>query len=411
MSRVPIEKDKSRLQFGQDDSQTFILHIDMDAFYASVELIERPELRDKAVVIGGSAGRGVVLSATYPARALGVHAAMPISTARRLAPNAVFISPNHHKYAEASEKVMGIFHDITSEVEPISLDEAFLNVAGAIKRLGRPIEIAQMIRERVELEAKITCSVGVAANKFVAKLASTAIKPNGLLLVPPSRVIDFLHPLSVSALWGVGPKTAEQLERLGLRTIADVAHTPINTLHRTLGVSLGNHLSELSWGRDERVVSPAEVEKSIGQETTFNQDSDDSEYQLSRLLELTEKVAARARAGAMVGTTVVLKLRFSDFKTITRSRKLPSPVDTAHEIFEVIRELHRDLNLARARVRLVGVRLEGLLPASEFWEQLSFDTPEIGWREAEQAIDKATARFGKGAVRPARLFHADDNLE
>lgn len=411
MSKVPIEKDKSRLQYGEDDSQTRILHIDMDAFYASVELIERPELVGQPVVIGGSAGRGVVLSATYPARELGIHAAMPVATAKRLAPNAIFISPNHHKYAEVSNQVMSIFRDVTSEVEPLSLDEAFLNVAGAVRRLGSPLTIAKQIRERVAAEAKITCSVGVAENKFVAKLASTAIKPDGMLLVPPERVLEFLHPLPVSALWGVGPKTAEELSRLGLRTVQDIANTPAETLRRTLGISLGNHLFELSWGRDEREVRPSEVEKSIGQETTFHQDSDDPDFHLSRLLELSEQVARRARANSMVGLTIAIKLRFSDFKTISRSRTLSSPVDTAHEIFSIARELYEDLRLARARVRLVGVRLENLLPASEYWEQLTFESNEHGWREAERAVDQAAARFGRGAVRPARLFRADDKLE
>ncbi|MEY3407571.1 MAG: polymerase [Actinomycetota bacterium] len=411
MSRQPIERDKSRLAFGTDDSQTPILHIDMDAFYASVELIERPELRGQPVVIGGSSGRGVVLSATYEAREFGIHAAMPISTAKRLAPHAVFISPSHKKYAEVSSTVMGIFHDITYEVEPLSLDEAFLNVAGAIRRLGSPLRIAELIRERVAAEAQITCSVGIAENKFLAKLASTAIKPDGLLLVPPDHVIAFLHPLPVSALWGVGPKTAEQLNRLGLKRVEDIANTPVETLRRTLGVSLGNHLAELAWGRDERIVNRAEVEKSIGQETTFTHDSDDSEFHLARLLELSEQVARRARANSMVGTTVVLKLRFSDFQTITRSKKLSSPLDTSHEIFEVIKSLYLELRLARARVRLLGVRLEGLLPASEYWEQLSFDSPELGWREAEQTIDKATKKFGAGTIRPARLFRADDNSD
>lgn len=411
MSRLPIEKDKSRFNYGNDDSQTSILHIDMDAFYASVELIDRPELQGQPVIIGGSSGRGVVLSATYPARELGVHAAMPIATAKRLAPNAIFISPSHHKYAEVSQTVMDIFRDITYEVEPISLDEAFLNVASATRRLGSPLVIARMIRERVKEQAHITCSVGIAENKFLAKLASTAIKPDGLLLVPPAHVLEFLHPLPVSALWGVGPKTAEALHRYGLKTVSDIANTPVETLRRTLGISLGNHLFELAWGRDEREVHPAEVEKSIGQETTFAQDSDDANFHLARLLELSEQVARRTRANAVVGLTVSIKLRFSDFKTITRSRTLTSPIDTAHEIFAIARELYLDLRLARARVRLVGVRLENLLPASEYWEQLTFEAPEHGWREAERAVDQAAARFGKGAIRPARLFGADDKLD
>jgi len=409
MSRQPIEKDRARLTFGTDDSATPILHIDMDAFYASVELIERPELRGKPVIIGGQGGRGVVLSATYEARAFGVHAAMPMGTARRLAPQAIIISPSHHKYAEVSKGVMEIFRDITPEVEPLSLDEAFLDVSGAIRRLGSPLHIATLIRERVFAEQQITCSVGVAANKFVAKLASTAIKPDGLLLVPPDRIIDFLHPLPVSALWGVGPKTEEQLQRLGLRTVRDIANTPLETLRRALGDSLGTHLSELAWGRDEREVVPEHIEKTIGQETTFSYDTDDPEVLLRHLLELSENVARRLRKYGLQGGTVVLKLRFSDFKTVTRSKKLPAPIDTGHELYAAIKSLYEAMRLQRVLVRLVGVRVEGLIALEDAWAQLELGQPELRWREAERAIDRATHRFGKGAVKPARLVSADDN--
>ena len=239
MSRKPVNPSRERLDFGDDDSATPILHIDMDAFYASVELISRPELVGKPVIIGGREGRGVVLSATYEARALGVHAAMPMSTAKRLAPNAVVIAPSHHLYSQVSDGVMAIFRDITPAVEPLSLDEAFLDVSGAVRRLGSPLAIARLIRERVREEQRIT---------------STYIKPDGLLLVPPERVIDFLHPLPVGALWGVGPKTEEQLHRLGLRTVKDVAHTPEQTLRRALGEAMGSHLAALAWGADEREV-------------------------------------------------------------------------------------------------------------------------------------------------------------
>jgi len=409
MSRQPITSNRASLAFGDDDSQTPILHIDMDAFYASVELIERPELIGTPVIIGSSGGRGVVLSATYEARALGIHAAMPMGTAKRMAPHAIMISPNHEKYATVSAGVMEIFRDITPVLEPISLDEAFLDVSGAFRRLGSPLVIAQQIRERVFAEQHITCSVGIATNKFIAKLASTAIKPDGLLLVPPDRVVDFIQPLPVKALWGVGPKTEEQLLRLGLKTVRDVAYTPLTTLQRALGDSMGTHLSELSWGRDEREVVVDGAEKTIGHETTFAHDTDDSEVILANLLDLCEQVARRLRRHGVVGQTVVLKLRFSDFKTITRSRKLAAPVDTAHDVYEVIRELYGALKLQRIRIRLVGVRVEGLLPLEESWKQLEFGQPESGWREAEVAMDLAATRFGAGAVKPARLVTADDN--
>ena len=409
MSRKPIERDRSRLDFGTDDSQTSILHIDMDAFYASVELIERPELVGKPVIIGGSGGRGVVLSATYEARALGVHAAMPMSAAKRLAPHATVISPSHDKYSEVSDAVMEIFSDVTPEVEAISLDEAFLDVSGARRRLGTPTFIGEYIRARIEEEQKITCSVGIAANKFVAKLASTAIKPNGCLVVPPARVIDFLHPLPVGALWGVGPKTEEQLLRLGLRSVADVANTPVSTLERALGFGLAHHLSELSWGRDDRLVISESREKSISNEVTFSSDIDDHEELLKQLLELSEQVAKRLREQGLAGYTITLKLRYSDFKTITRSKKQDRAVDTAFEIYGSIKRLFDELRLQRVRVRLVGVKVDGLIESSEVWAQLDLGLPEVAWQKAERAMDKASDRFGQGAVRPARLVSTDDN--
>ena len=257
MSRSQVRRSDKPLGLGTDDQGCTILHVDMDAFYASVELRSRPELHGTPVIVGGG-GRSVVLSATYEARALGVHSAMPMSRARRLAPEAVVISPDHAAYAEVSRGVMSLFHSVTPLVEPLSLDEAFLDIAGALRRLGSATSIGELIRSRVFDEQGITCSVGVASTKFVAKLASTRSKPDGLLVVPAGQVIAFLHPLPVGALWGVGGKTEEQLERLGLRTVGDIASTPAATLQRALGQAAGRHLHELSWGRDPRRVSPSE---------------------------------------------------------------------------------------------------------------------------------------------------------
>ena len=405
MSKAPRHE---ALYLGDDDTGCNILHIDMDAFYASVELIDRPELKGKPVVIGGTQGRGVVLSATYEARAFGVHAAMPVSRAQRLCPQAIFISPTHHRYDEVSKGVMAIFRDITPYVEPLSLDEAFLDVSGAIRRLGRPRDIAAMIRARVEAEQRITCSVGVASNKFVAKVASTTCKPNGLFVVPADRVVEFLHPMPVGALWGVGPKTEEQLHRLGLRTVGDLAHTPLGTLERALGVATGRHLSNLSWGRDEREVEAEETERSIGNEETFFRDLDDPEEIKRELLKLSEQVTRRVRANGLVARTFTLKVRFADFTTITRSKTLPDPTDTSHDVYATIAALFDALHLQRARIRLVGVKAEGLLPAGERSEQLAFDAPEHGWRDADRAKDRAAARFGKDAIKPARLLRRDE---
>jgi hypothetical protein len=239
-----------------DDTGCTVLHVDMDAFYASASLIDRPELRGTPVIIGGG-GRSVVLSATYEARAFGVTSAMPMTRARRLCPQATVISPDHDRYAAISEAVMATFASVTDRVEPLSLDEAFLDIAGAVRRLGPPTTIAQWLRDTIADEQGITCSVGVASTKFVAKLASGLAKPDGLLVVPQTEVVAFLHQLPVGALWGVGDRTEEALQRLGLHTVADLAHTPVDTLRRALGDATGAHLHDLAWGRDARRVVPA----------------------------------------------------------------------------------------------------------------------------------------------------------
>jgi DNA polymerase-4 len=394
---------------GGDDTGCTVLHVDMDAFFASVELIDRPELRGLPVIVGGG-GRGVVLSATYEARRFGVHSAMPMSRARRLCPQGVVIAPDHHRYLEVSRGVMEIFRSITPLVEPLSLDEAFLDVAGAVRRLGPSAVIAGLIRDRVADEQRITCSVGVAVTKFVAKLASGRAKPDGMIVVPREGTITFLHRLPVGALWGVGERTEEALLRLGLRTVADLAHTPEQTLRRALGESLGAHLHDLAWGRDQRPVVPQQVEKSIGAEETFARDVDDPEIVLRELLRLSERVAALLRATGAVGRTVTLKIRFADFTTITRSRTRAERTDVARDIYATIRELYGLLGLDRARLRLVGVRVEGLAEAASSHRQPTLDERPQGWREAERAVDRAVARFGVGAVRPASLVTDPEDL-
>jgi DNA polymerase-4 len=386
-----------------DDTGCTVLHVDMDAFYASVELLARPELRGKPVIVGGGGSRGVVLSATYEARAYGVHSAMPMMRARRLCPDAVVINPTPGVYAQASDNVMEVFRSVTPLVEPISLDEAFLDVRGAARRLGSPRQIGEWIRATVEDEQGITCSVGVATTKFVAKLASARCKPNGLLVVPADRVVAFLHPLPVGALWGVGEKTEEVLRRLGLHTVGDIANTPVGTLQRALGPAAGSHLSALAWGRDERSVTPHEPDKSIGAEETFPVDVDDPAVVTRELLRLSERTAARLRASGQVGRTVSIKIRFADFTTITRSRTLPEATDVGRTVYEIAVALYEALGLERARLRLVGVRVEGIAEAAGVPHQLALGEKESGWREAEQAVDKASRRFGTGAVRPATL--------
>jgi DNA polymerase-4 len=386
-----------------------MLHIDMDAFYASVELIDRPELKGQPVIVGGGGGRSVVLSATYEARREGVHSAMPMGRARRLCPRAVVIEPDHQRYADVSRGVMEIFRSITPLVEPLSLDEAFLDVSGAVRRLGPPTRIAELIRDRVADEQRITGSVGIAATKFVAKLASSQAKPDGLLVVPRDQTVVFLHGLAVGALWGVGERTEETLHRLGLVSVADIAHTPLDTLRRALGEAVGTQLHELSWGRDPRRVVPERVEKSIGAEETFRTDIDDPQVIHRELLRLSERVAARVRSAGLLGRTVIIKIRFADFSTITRSRTLSEHTDVARVVHATALELYARLGLDRARLRLVGVRLEGLIDISAGHHQLALGERSQSWREAEQAVDRASARFGAGAVRPASLVADPEN--
>lgn len=386
-----------------DDTGCTVLHVDMDAFYASVEVRRRPELAGQPVIVGGGGPRSVVLSASYEARAFGVHAAMPMLRARRACPQAVVVEPDPASYAAVSAAVLALFRSIVPAVEQLSGDEAFLDVAGAGRRLGSPRQIGELIRARVYDEQRLTCSVGVAPTKFVAKLAGTAAKPDGLLVVPVARVVEFLHPLPVAALWGVGERTEETLTRLGLRTIADLAQVPEATLCRALGRATGKHLAALAWGRDPRPVVCDEPEVSVGAERTFPVDVTDPLVVHRELLRLAERAASRLRSGGFASRTVSLKVRFADFTTITRSQTLPDPTDVGQEIYRVTRRLYAALGLQRARIRLVGVRLEGLLPADRASRQLTLGGRDAGWREAERAADRAAARFGPGAVRPAAL--------
>ena len=376
----------------------------MDAFFALVEVRENPSLAGRQVIVGYDGNRGVVLSATYEARKLGVHSAMPMSRALRLAPNAIVVEPDHEKYSEVSENVMAIFESITPLVQPLSVDEAFLDISGAQKLMGTPSQIGEVIRARVSDEQGITCSVGVASTMFVAKLATNFAKPDGLHVVPADKVIEFLHPLPIGALWGVGEKTAEQLSRLGLVNVSDIANTPVKTLARVVGQAAAEHLYELSWGRDPRTVTPNQAEKSIGAERTFESDIDDPEEILAQILDLSNKVAKRLRAANYFSRTITIKVRFADFTSVTRSKSLPSSTDLATDIYATSKSLFEAMHLQRARIRLVGVRATGLVPTSESSVQLEFSNRDSGWREAEEAMDQVSLKFGNSAVKPARLI-------
>jgi DNA polymerase-4 len=385
----------------------------MDAFYASVATRDRPELQSVPVVVGGGY-RGVVLSANYRARAYGVHSAMPMTRARRLCPNAVVVSPTSETFGRfdtVSRSVMENFRQVTPLVEVLSLDEAFLDVSGSVRRLGSPYSIAERLRARIYDEQGITCSVGMAATVAVAKLASRRAKPDGIVVVPPSAVTTFLHPLDVGELWGVGEKTAELLHRLGLRTVGDVAHTPQTTLQRAVGVSMARQLHQLAWGEDRRMVTARrghdEPDKSMGADETFGRDTDDRAVLLREILRLSAKVATRMRTAQVAGRTVTLKVRFADFTTITRSKTRSEATDVTQEIYRTATDLFTALGLQRARIRLVGVRVEGLVPRSTVQRQLVLGERENGWSEADVAVDRATRRFGVAAVRPATLLRSD----
>lgn len=383
------------------ESVASILHVDMDAFYASVTERDNPELKGKTVVIGAGI-RGVVLSANYEARKFGIKAAMPVFKAKALAPHAIFVPPDMARYQEVSENIMKIFNDVTPIVEPISLDEAFLDVTGAKRLLGEAIVIAQLIRKKVENQEGITCSVGIAHNKFIAKIASNFCKPNGVLEINPDKVLDFLHPLQAKQLWGVGPKTNEQLEKMGLLTIGDIANTPRGTLIRVLGQASGSSLYELAWGRDYRDVEIEQIEKSISASATFDADLDQSEEILTEFLRLTERSVERMRSNGFAASTISIKVRFSDFKTITRSKTSDLPVSGTQEIFEIVKKLYLALKIEGSLIRLVGVSLESLTPDTEL-QQLTLGARKRSWPDLDKAVDRVKQRFGGGSVRPARL--------
>jgi len=381
-----------------------ILHVDLDAFYASVEVLKDPSLRGRPVIVGGAGPRGVVASASYEARRFGVRSAMPGVRAKRLCPEGIFLPADFAAYRAHSNRFREVLLAHTPLVEPISLDEAFLDVGGATSLFGPPATIAAKIRADVEREVGVTCSAGVASTKFVAKLASDLCKPDGMLVVPADGVLGFLEPLPVGRLWGVGEKTGEVLGRLAIRTIGDLGRTPESILARLLGDQSARHLSELSHGIDERDVVPYEAPKSVGHEETFERDLDDEETILRELLALSGRVASRLRADGYRARTVTLKVRLATFTTLTRARTLPDATDIGADLYRVVAELYRALPGQRRRVRLLGVQASGLIQGAA--EQLALLRGER-WGDVERAVDRIEARFGRGAAGPASLLDRD----
>lgn len=388
-----------------DDAGTSILHVDMDAFYAGVEVLDDPSLRGLPLIIGSPDGRSVVSSASYEARRYGVRAAMPVSQALRLCPSARIVPPHFHRYQAVSRQVMAIFESITPLVEPLSVDEAFLDVRGVRRLWGSPARIAHLVRERVKDEVGITCSVGVAATKHVAKMASTISKPDGMLVIAASDTQAFLDPRPVRAMWGVGPKAAEALEGRGIRTVRDIRTSSQAMLDRAVGPALSARLADLARGEDPRTVETERVEKSVGHEETFDTDISDRSFLRAELLRLADRVAARLRKAEWETSTVAIKIRFDDFRTISRSQTLSEPTAVGQRIGEAAQALFDQIE-RRDPVRLVGVRAEKLRPAGGGGFGLWDDDED--WRRVEGAVDDAVARFGTATISRARHIGRGD---
>jgi DNA polymerase-4 len=387
-----------------------ILHVDLDAFFAAVEQLDDPSLRGKPVIVGGLGNRGVVSTASYEAREFGVHSAVPMARARRACPHAVFLSPRMSRYSEKSREVMAILRDVSPLVEQLSVDEAFVDVGGARRLLGPPLEVATLIRDRIKSDTGLTASVGAATTKFLAKLSSDLSKPDGLLVVPPGEERAFLAPLPVSRLWGVGRATLPKLERMGLHTIGDVAEIDEEVLVRALGDSLGAHLSSLARNEDPRVVIPEHDAKSIGAEETFGTDLRTRDACDRELVRLTDRVCARIRHEKLAARTITLKVRFANFETRTRARTLPDATNLSLEILATARELLAQFDVGRG-IRLLGISCSKLCDSVDVEQSIlaldddvSVEHQRVERRAAvERAVDVVRERFGTRAVRPATL--------
>lgn len=393
----------------------------MNAFYVSVELLRHPELRGLPVVVGGTGGRGVVSAASYEARQFGVYSALSSAVARRLCPDAIFLPPDMAHYLEFSHRLHEIFESITPLVEQISVDEAFLDVTGARSLLGDAQQVAKLLRERVWEETQLPCTVGIAPNKFIAKMASEFAKPKarrtgiepgfGVYEVLPGNEIEFLHPLPVQSLWGVGPATLKRLDTLGIRTIGDLAVIDLPILIGAIGDSHGRHLYALSHGIDERVVEPERVAKSIGHEETFSRDITDHDELHQHLVRLCDAVARRTREAGIAAGTVMLKVKFSSFESVTRSTTPSVPLTTGPSMVAALEPLLASLDYSQG-VRLLGVHAQKLAESGGAAPRLfddGGDTPEDleeQWVPASRAIDSIVEKFGHGMIGPASTFDA-----
>jgi len=382
-----------------------ILHLDMDAFYPAVEVLDNPELKGKPVIVGGGRERGVVSSASYEARKFGVHSAQPVARAMRLCPEGVFLSVRMSRYREVSKQIFEIFHRFTPLVEPLSIDEAFLDVTGSERLLGGPVEIAKKIKQMVLMETGLTVSAGAAPSKFVAKIASDMEKPDGLTVVTPARVTDFLEPLPIKKMWGVGKVTQEALARLNVRTFGDLSRVPVKILETKFGKhGLKMHL--LSLGIDDRDVMPMQVAKSVGHEETFLQDIMELDAAKKELLALSGKVARRMRGQGVTGKTITLKVKYSDFVQITRSTTLTEPTEDGFLIYSIACRLLEKTEVGKRPTRLLGVSLSQLCPP-DTRGQLSLFLEREGAMKRKMlntALDSLHEKHGDNSVRPGTLI-------
>jgi len=379
-----------------------IIHVDMDAFYASVEQRDHPELRGKPVIVGGSAeGRGVVCAASYEARRYGVHSAMPTAQARSLCPHGVFLPVRGERYAEVSRQIRKLLLDITPLVEPLSLDEAYLDVTGSERLFGDAPSIGRKIKESIRSKTDLTASVGVAPNKFLAKVASDLRKPDGFVVVAEGEEAAFLAPLPVGRLWGVGKRTAEELHRRAITRVEHLQRLRRETMRELFG-NLGDHLFELARGIDDSPVATGGDPKSISHETTFAADEADPDVIRRTLLELAEAVGRRLRKHGFFGRTVHLKMRFPPFRTVTRDQTLPFPTQTDRLIFQTALRLIEKANPDREPVRLLGVGMTGLVRSLAGAQLLFFEGDEEREALLERAIDRVREKFGEETVRRGR---------
>lgn len=374
--------------------------MDMDSFFVEVERLDQPSLVGQPVAVGGVGPRGVIASASYEARSYGVQSAQPTSMALKLCPSLQVIPPRHRRYGEVSADVFGVFRSVTPSVEGLSLDEGFLDVGGLRHHFESSVEVGSLIRVRIKEELGLPCSVGVAATKFVAKLASEAAKPDGLRHITLKGQTGFLHALPAEAVWGVGPATLASLQKLGVETVGDIAEIPLQTLTTALGRAVGSHLHDLADGRDPRRVEPDSRAKSVSVEETYERDLHGREVIEAALLAHSHRLSERLRRGGLAGRTLSLKVRFPDFRTVSRTNTSPVAIDGARELYHASLELLDQVDLT-GPVRLIGLGASGL-ETSEKERQLKLGRSE-GWDRVEDAVSEVRRRFGATAVGPARL--------